>query len=240
MLHVVICDDIPEERKKIRRISEREFSICDMTARFIEYDNGGTLLSDWKKKKLTIDFLFLDIYMEGFDGVETARRLRTEGCKADLIFLTTSPDFAIEGYEVEAAERYLTGIGDTVSDLKVSSWCEDYVATITIGWYADRFLQQDIPFSAIADIRSIREEVHADISCILSNALQNVLEGCMGCEDPFVSLSARSKGSQLLLRIENRCSDTLSARQNFSTTKTEEGHGFSITSMSYIFNDDFI
>lgn len=47
--------------------------------------------------------IFLDIYMDEPDGVETARRLRREGCRAIIIFLTTSLDFAIEGYEVEAA-----------------------------------------------------------------------------------------------------------------------------------------
>lgn len=48
--------------------------------------------------------------------------------------------------------------------LRVSSWCADYVANITIGWYADQFSQKDIPFSVTADIPEIREAFHADIS----------------------------------------------------------------------------
>lgn len=132
----------------------------------------------------------------------------------------------------EDAERYLADIGDTAAALRVSSWCADQVADITIGWYADKFAGLGISFSADVHIPTVREEVRADLTCILSNALQNALEGCQGLEEAYVRLTAGPKGNDLAIHIENRCGglsgfDT----RDFPTTKTGEGHGLGIAGM---------
>lgn len=101
MFRIAICDDIPEERKKIHFVLKEGLAACGMKAEIIAYKSGAEVLASWKEAE--IDLLFLDIYMAEPDGVETARRLREAGCKVIIIFLTTTPDYAIEGYEVEAA-----------------------------------------------------------------------------------------------------------------------------------------
>lgn len=103
MFHIAICDDLSEEREKIRLSLKAGLAACDVPAEFMEYDSGNALLSAWENGNLDVNLIFLDIYMAGLDGVEAARRLRKMGCRTDIIFLTTTPDFAIEGYEVEAA-----------------------------------------------------------------------------------------------------------------------------------------
>ena len=53
------------------------------------------------------DIVFLDIFLDGkAQGVEIARKIRKADQKCILIFVTSSPDFALEGYEV-AATHYL-------------------------------------------------------------------------------------------------------------------------------------
>jgi len=49
------------------------------------------------------DLVFLDVVMEGVDGLEAARRYRARGGRALVVFVTVEADFAIEGYEVDAA-----------------------------------------------------------------------------------------------------------------------------------------
>lgn len=159
------------------------------------------------------------------------RDVSLRSIKHDMQFHFRTASVMLSEGKTEEAERYLAELGNTVAAMRVSPWCADYVANITIGWYADQFSKQDIPFSVIADIPEIREDAHADISCILSNALQNALEGCTGLADPFVRLSAKPKGNELLLRIENRCSNALSSQQVFHTTKVGEGHGLGIASI---------
>lgn len=49
------------------------------------------------------DIIFLDIYMNGINGMETARKIRLFDTSCHIIFVTTSSDFAVDSYEVEAA-----------------------------------------------------------------------------------------------------------------------------------------
>lgn len=159
------------------------------------------------------------------------RDMSLRSIKHDMQFYFRTVAAMISGGQIEEASRYLADLGNTVATLKVSAWCADYVANITIGWYADQFQQQGIPFTVTAAIPAIREDVHADISCILSNALQNAMEGCAECPDAFVRLTAKPRKNNLILRIENSCSDAQTSRRTFSTTKSGDGHGVGMISM---------
>ncbi len=48
------------------------------------------------------DILFLDIEMPHLDGMELAKRLRRIGSDCCIIFITNMPQYAVQGYEVEA------------------------------------------------------------------------------------------------------------------------------------------
>lgn len=72
-----------------------------------EYDSGRALLDALRDTKHGPDLLFLDIFMEGLTGVETARQMREQGYRTQIIFLTNSPDFAEESYDVEASAYLL-------------------------------------------------------------------------------------------------------------------------------------
>ena len=49
------------------------------------------------------DMAFLDIYMEDTMGNQIAHQLRAMGYQGEIVFLTASSDFAIEGYDVDAS-----------------------------------------------------------------------------------------------------------------------------------------
>lgn len=48
------------------------------------------------------DIVFLDIEMPLLDGMELAKRLRRMGSDCCIIFITNMPQYAVQGYEVEA------------------------------------------------------------------------------------------------------------------------------------------
>lgn len=48
------------------------------------------------------DILFLDILMPGQNGIEAAAEIRSHDRNVKIIFLTSSAEFAVESYEVEA------------------------------------------------------------------------------------------------------------------------------------------
>ena len=50
------------------------------------------------------DLLILDIYMDGISGGRAARELRASGSDAEIIFVTTSKDHALEAFALDAAK----------------------------------------------------------------------------------------------------------------------------------------
>lgn len=50
--------------------------------------------------------IFLDVNMEGIDGIETAKKIREYSAEIHIVFITAYLDYSLEGYKVNA-ERYL-------------------------------------------------------------------------------------------------------------------------------------
>ncbi len=99
-MRIAIVDDIKHERTLLRNRLEHQLSRRQLTADLFEYENGETFLAAAKERPFTA--AFLDIYMNGADGMETARALRQTDTDCLLIFTTTSTDHALEGFQVRA------------------------------------------------------------------------------------------------------------------------------------------
>lgn len=65
------------------------------------FSNGESFLAEFTSGKY--DLIFLDIYMDGITGMDTAKRIRQTDHDCRIIFITTSPDFAVESYDVNAS-----------------------------------------------------------------------------------------------------------------------------------------
>jgi len=64
------------------------------------FSSGEDLLKDFSGG--LYDVVFLDVYLPGITGMETARRIRAADPVCRLIFTTTSDSFAVESYEVDS------------------------------------------------------------------------------------------------------------------------------------------
>ncbi len=100
-MRIVICDDIAEERQKlksyIRRLEAEDTLELDIT----EYGSGEALLAAYGRRDIP-DVMFLDVYMDGLTGVETAKALKEKGYSGSIVFCTTSIDHAVESYKLKA------------------------------------------------------------------------------------------------------------------------------------------
>ena len=65
------------------------------------FSSGETFLNTFTPGKY--DLIFLDIYMDGITGMETAKRIRHTDHDCRIVFITTSPEFAVESYDVSAS-----------------------------------------------------------------------------------------------------------------------------------------
>lgn len=65
------------------------------------FNSGESFLETFQKG--LYDIIFLDIYMDGMTGMDTARRIRTLDQECRLIFITNTIEFAVDSYEVDSS-----------------------------------------------------------------------------------------------------------------------------------------
>lgn len=102
MYHIALCDDEAGELDRAENIlnSYRECAECDFSVE--RFDDAEELLWMIREKGYSPDLLFMDIYMPGKRGIEAVRELREMGNECRIVFLTTSKEFALEAFRVDA------------------------------------------------------------------------------------------------------------------------------------------
>ena len=100
MIRIAVCDDSPEFLQQAVNMVERWSEESGVPAEIYRFDNGDALLA--KNAVTHMDIIFLDIIMPLQSGIDTAKELRQSDNAVKIIFLTSSPEFALESYEVKA------------------------------------------------------------------------------------------------------------------------------------------
>lgn len=106
MLRVALCDDETESRDSVRFQLEKVLYEGSEDIVY-EFTSGNSAVKWLKGHPGEIDLLFLDVEMEGLNGMETARRIREFNQELVIVFLTGYSDYVFEGYEVGALDYVL-------------------------------------------------------------------------------------------------------------------------------------
>ena len=104
-MRIAVVDDFQKDRDSLALYLEGYLRERNLEGDVFGYPGGEEFLEAFEEKG-SFDIVFMDIYMNGIDGMETARQLRLKDKSCRLIFVTSSDSFAIEGYKVQAF-RYL-------------------------------------------------------------------------------------------------------------------------------------
>lgn len=91
---VAIVDDEKVIREQIRKLAVKYEPNCNIKT----FETGEELLAEGKK----YDLVFLDIQMEGINGIDTARVLREKQEDIVLIFITGVKEYVFEAFDVSA------------------------------------------------------------------------------------------------------------------------------------------
>jgi len=97
-VQIGICDDRAEDTNAL---SEALYAYDD-SFQITNYEDGESLLEDCLERKILFDILFLDIYMPGLNGIETAGQIRTIMNDVKIIFVSSSKEHYPEAYDVFA------------------------------------------------------------------------------------------------------------------------------------------
>ena len=97
-MNIAICDDEKIVRLQIKGLIEKQKADGNLEL----YETGEELLAVGKH----FDVVFLDIQMEGMNGIDTARALREQNEETVLIFITGIKEYVFDAFDV-AAFHYL-------------------------------------------------------------------------------------------------------------------------------------
>jgi DNA-binding NarL/FixJ family response regulator len=87
----VLVDDLPEMIEYCRDILETS---CDVVGTAADGPSGIAAF-----EALQPDVLVLDISMPGMNGIEVARQLRASGCRAAIVFVSSSLEYMAAAME---------------------------------------------------------------------------------------------------------------------------------------------
>lgn len=99
-LKIAIVDDQEKDRDELKNVLIPYLNTLDLETDLCEYESAEDFLGVFEKDEF--DICFMDIYLKKMDGMTAARHLADQDPNCFIIFLTTSPDYMAEGYDVRA------------------------------------------------------------------------------------------------------------------------------------------
>lgn len=109
MFKIAICDDDKDAITQLTNLLDEYKKINNITLTYETFTNAFNFL-DIAKNKQTYDIYLLDILMPGFTGIDAAKEIHEFDNNANIIFCTSSPEFAISSYSVRATAYLLKPI----------------------------------------------------------------------------------------------------------------------------------
>lgn len=105
MYIIAVCDDDEKELERIENLlMEYQRTKFQWEYETEQFKSAETLMGRIRKERDTPDLILLDIFMQGKTGIEAAQELRKENCNSLIVFLTTSREYALEAYGVDAVQ----------------------------------------------------------------------------------------------------------------------------------------
>jgi DNA-binding LytR/AlgR family response regulator len=100
MLTVLLCDDNQQMIEKYSAMIKQSAKKHRIDITLSSFESAESLIFYMYGAPSGADIIYLDILMGGQNGMEAARHLRHCGCKAEIIFLTTSEDYVFDAFDV--------------------------------------------------------------------------------------------------------------------------------------------
>lgn len=102
-LRMMIVEDLRPDAERLERLLKKEFSAETVLCR--RFESGDDFLSFFTAG--SADVVFLDICMEGTNGIGTAQQLRQKDPQLPIVFVTSSPEYVWDAFPVHPFDYLL-------------------------------------------------------------------------------------------------------------------------------------
>ncbi|MGL9730087.1 LytR/AlgR family response regulator transcription factor [Enterococcus sp. DIV0756] len=158
-MNIAICDDDKLFCQQMKKNIDHFF--IDKNNNYVSeiFLSGEELLTHLRKKKKSIQLYFLDIEMEGIDGISVAKKIREEDVDALIIFITCHEEKMPKAFDVFAF-HYLMKPIDQKSVFNILNSAYNYLERkMTIFQFAIRKQIYTLPFSQIEYFESAGRKI---------------------------------------------------------------------------------
>lgn len=119
MITIAIVDDDKSFRDMINGYINQFFAAKDIEYKTILFSSGEEFLASLNNE--IYDVVFMDVQMNGINGIDTSKKLREIDDNIIIIFFTNYSQYAIKGYEVNATDFVVKPVNYDFFVLKMES-----------------------------------------------------------------------------------------------------------------------
>lgn len=101
MIKLAICDDEVSVLNEMRVLIDKYRVERNQEIKYAAFHSPLELLAEMEKG-MDVDVIFLDIIMPGGNGIDVAKEIREHDKNVKIIFLTSSAEYAVQSYTVNA------------------------------------------------------------------------------------------------------------------------------------------
>jgi len=155
-MNILICDDMADAANEL----SRQLHDSDIPVTTTIFQNGQDTLA-YIRSGVQVDACILDIIMPEMSGIDLAEKLRKDGFTGEIIFLSSSNDYAQQSYNVKAFSYLLKPpepdrIKDLLKELVLSQKDENANSILikTAG------IMKSVPLCRISHVEVIQHKVY--------------------------------------------------------------------------------
>lgn len=107
MVHIAVVEDDAHDKIRLKKCLDKYEQEMKQKFEITEFSDGEDIITNYTAK---YDLILMDIEMTFMNGMSAAQRIREMDSDVEIIFITNMPQYAIQGYKVNALDYILKPI----------------------------------------------------------------------------------------------------------------------------------